>query len=86
LRHQAGDVVNITAQPIELSHDDRRLMLLRQCEGSGQLWALVERVRTFAGLNLLEGLDQVKTFSLGEPSKRGLLSLEAKTGTALLRS
>jgi hypothetical protein len=44
VRHQAGDEMDITAQPIELGDDDRRLVFARGLECRGQLPPAIERV------------------------------------------
>jgi hypothetical protein len=44
VRHQAGDEMDITAQPIELGGDDRRLVFARGLERRGQLPPAIGRV------------------------------------------
>jgi hypothetical protein len=44
VRHQAGDEMDFTAQPIELGDDDRRLVLGRGLARRGQLPPAIERV------------------------------------------
>ena len=59
------------AKPIELGDDDRGLVLLGQLHGGRQLRALLQRIVACAGLDLLEGLDQVIALGLGERRERG---------------
>ena len=44
VRHQAGDEMDVTAQPIELGDDDRRLVFARGLERRGQLPPAIGRV------------------------------------------
>ena len=52
LSHQARDEVHIAAQTIQLGHGDMSAKLLGLTKGSGELWALVKRAATLAGLDL----------------------------------
>ena len=44
--------MHIAAQAVELRHGDMGTELLGLAKGSGELWALVERIGTLAALNL----------------------------------
>src|SRR5262249_44499604 len=54
LGHQTGNERDVTAEPIELSDDDRGLALLGRSECCGQLGPPLERVGPFPGLDLHE--------------------------------
>ena len=52
LGHQARNEVNIAAQAVELRHGDMGAELLGSTKRSGELWALVQGVGAFSGLDL----------------------------------
>jgi hypothetical protein len=81
--HEPGDEMNVATQAIQLGDDDWSPMLARGIEGGGELWPLIERIRPFTGLNLFEGLNQVKVLSLSEAGERSLLCLKTKAGPTL---
>jgi hypothetical protein len=81
--HQTADEMDVATEPVQLGHDDRRLVLLRFLERRRQLWPTIERIGALAGLNLFEGLDQVVAFGLREACQSRLLGLQTKTRFAL---
>jgi hypothetical protein len=71
--HQAADVVDVTAEPVELRHDDRCFALAGERDRSIQLWASV----VGPALGLDEGLQEAEALGLGKLDQRGLLRLQA---------
>jgi len=81
--HQTADEMDVATQPIELGNYDRRLVLPGDLQRRGELRPTIEGVRSFAGFDFLEGLDQPIAFRLRKPSKRRLLRLEPQARSAL---
>jgi hypothetical protein len=80
--HQAADEVHVTAEPIELRDNNRRLGLASGFQRGTELRPLL--IVVLAGLNLGEGLDNLDAFLIGETPDQGLLRLQAEAGLALL--
>ena len=59
-------------------------MGLSGLERRSQLRPAVKRIRSLSSLHFAEGLDQLVTFSLGEPGQRFLLGFQAQAGFSLL--
>jgi hypothetical protein len=66
LNHKSGYEGNVTRQSIELGNNDRTLCLSRLGEGGCQLWAPVQGIRTLAGLDLSEIVEDRDAFGFGE--------------------
>jgi hypothetical protein len=47
--------MHVAAQPVQLRHDHWTLGLARGFDGSGKLWATIERIGALPGLNLGKG-------------------------------
>jgi hypothetical protein len=81
--HQAADEVHVAAEPIQLGDDDLSPDLPGRLDSRCQLGPSIERVSTFAGLDLHElGCDGVALFP-GEPGDRLSLSLQTETAATL---
>jgi len=52
LRHQAGDERHVTAQPVELRHQHRALLLSRIGQRRSQLAAALQRIGALTGFDL----------------------------------
>src|SRR4029077_17543189 len=76
LCHQAGDEMHVTAQSIEFCDHDRRLEFLGVTQRLGELWTLVERIGTLAGLHLDKFTSDLESLVDGELRSR-LLGLAA---------
>jgi len=79
LHHQAGNEGDVSGEAIELGHDDRAFGLAGQGEGGRQLRASIEGVRSLAGFDLGELLDDRNALGLGKAGDRGSLCLDAQT-------
>ncbi len=66
LAHQVCDEGDIARQAVELGDDDLGLQPLGRTKSSGELWALIEGVRTFASLDLDKLLGNLQAFTGGE--------------------
>ena len=69
--------MHIAAQTIQLGHGDMSAKLLGLTKGSGELWALVKRAATLAGLDLDKLASNLQVFIRRKPgdslSERQLL-------------
>ncbi len=88
MRHQAGNEMNVAAEPVELGDDDRaRLPVAAGLgEGLGELRAALEGVRALARLDLDMLGDDPEPLGLGEPGHGGALGVNAEPAAALLAS
>jgi hypothetical protein len=83
--HQAADEMHVARQPIELGDDNRATLveLPGRLERGGKLGPAVERVGTFASLNLGKALDNAETLLGGKPGNGLALRLKAESRFAL---
>jgi len=64
--HEAADEVNVPAEAVQFGDGHGALELLSSRKSCLELWAAVESIGAFAGLNLNELPNQLQTFSLCE--------------------
>jgi hypothetical protein len=67
MRHEAGNEMDITRQPVKLRYGDRASQCPCLGERCRQLGSPIERIASFAGLDLDEFGDEVEPLALGEP-------------------
>ncbi|MCW2284187.1 hypothetical protein M2323_001954 [Rhodoblastus acidophilus] len=60
MSHQPRNEMHVARQAIQLCDDGALMMKASHCEGSGQLWPALQRVRTFAGFDLHELPDDLQ--------------------------
>jgi hypothetical protein len=83
LRHQRGYKRHIAGKTLELGHYDRAPLYAASGQRCRQLRPAVERIGTFAGLDLDELSCEREAFCLGEAGHGRSLSLDAESRTAL---
>jgi hypothetical protein len=84
--YQAGDEVNVTAEPVQLGHSHRAALAAGVTESGGKLRSAIQGVRTLARFDLYEHANKLKAFRGRKARKRFPLRLNAQTGAALSRS
>jgi hypothetical protein len=77
--HQPADEMNVTAEPIQLGHDDRRLALLGLLERCGQLRPAIECIGPLARFDFDERVGELKALGAGEAGDGRHLGLEPET-------
>src|SRR5262245_7601402 len=81
--HKAADEVHVAAEPVQLGDDDRALDLPGRLDSRCQLRSPIDRVGTFAALDLYELCRDGIALLPREPGDRLSLSLLAKTAATL---
>src|SRR5271166_6650457 len=84
MRHQAGNEMHVTGQPVELGDGNRTAKRPRLGERSSQLRPPFQRIAPLAGFHLGELRYDVETLSSREPGERFPLRLDAEAGPTLL--
>ena len=85
--HQAGNEMDVSAQPIELGNRYGAFTVPAGLgERGGELRAALDRIRAFAGFDLDEFADDLVTLGGAEPGDRGALGIDSETRAALLAS
>ena len=69
--------MNVAAEPVQLGDRDRALETLGLGQRGSQLRAAIERVGTFAGLDLDELTGQLEALGLGKPGNRLALRFQS---------
>src|SRR4029453_16438387 len=80
---QARNEVNIAAQPVEFRDNDGCLDLFGLAQRCGELWALVQCVGTFSGLDLDKLTNDLQKFAGGKFGNGIPLRFKAEAALAL---